>query len=156
MSWPEKRIWPLSGIRWPASWLMKVVLPAPFGPITAWVSPERTSRLMPSLARSAPKDFLSSETASSGSVTASLENAGQAALEEKHREHQQRPEVDLPVLGPVRQQVLDQQQREGPEQRPGARSHAAEDHHEHDLARARPVHVVRREEVGVIGEQRAR
>src|SRR5688572_3243066 len=137
MSSPAKVMRPLSGRRLPASWLMKVVLPAPFGPITACVSPGCTSKLMPSLARSAPNDFLSSETRRSASVTASFEKPGESALEEQHRQHQQRPEVELPVLGPVRQGVLEQQQGERPEQRSGAGAHAAEDHREHDFARAR-------------------
>src|SRR5688572_8425430 len=127
MSSPANTIRPLSGGRLPASWLMKVVLPAPFGPMTACVSPGSTSKLMPSLARSAPKLFLRSFTSRSASVMA-REKTGEAALEEQHRQHQERPEVDLPVLGPVRQQVLEQQQGEGSEQRSGARAHAAEDH----------------------------
>src|SRR5690349_22121016 len=97
MSSPAKMIRPASGSRLPASWLMKVVLPAPFGPITAWVSPSRTSKSMPSVARSAPKFFTSPRTSSIGLV----QDAGQAAAEEDHREHEQRPEPYLPVLGPA-------------------------------------------------------
>src|SRR6267142_5038792 len=104
MSSPAKRMRPLSGRRLPASWPMKVVLPAPFGPMMACVSPSRTSRSMPSLARSAPKLFVSPLTSSIGLV----EDPRQAAAEEDHREDQQRAEDHLPVLRPAREQVLQQ------------------------------------------------
>src|SRR5258707_15061971 len=110
---PAKAMRPLSGRRLPASWPMKVVLPAPFGPMMACVSPSRTSRSMPSLARSAPKLLVSPLTSSIGLV----EHARQAATEEDHREDQQRPEDHLPMLGPAREQILHQQQREGAEHR---------------------------------------
>src|SRR5262245_5333705 len=111
MSAPAKRTVPESGRKLPASWLMKVVLPAPFGPITACVSPSTTSKSMPSLARSAPNCFVSPRTSSIGLV----EHAGKAALEEDHREHEQRAEHHLPVLGPALQHLLDDEQGEGSE-----------------------------------------
>src|SRR5512138_618339 len=128
MSVPAKRIVPESGLRFPASWLMKVVLPAPFGPITACVSPSATSKSMPSLARRAPNCLVSPRTSSIGLV----EHAGEAALEEDDREHEQRAEHDLPVLGPALQHLLDEDQHEGPDDRPGGARHAAEDDHEHE------------------------
>jgi len=45
---------PVSGRRFPASWLMSVVLPAPLGPMIACVSPSRTSSVTWSVAFSAP------------------------------------------------------------------------------------------------------
>src|SRR5512138_1480314 len=135
MSVPAKRIVPESGLRFPASWLMKVVLPAPFGPITACVSPSATSKSMPSLARSAPNCFVSPRTSSIGLV----EHAGEAALEENHREHQQRAEHHLPVLGPALEHLLDEEQRERADHRPGGARHAAQDHHEHEIARLLPA-----------------
>src|SRR5438270_13987868 len=102
MSSPPKTIRPASGRSSPASWPMKVVLPAPLGPITACVSPSRTSKSMPSLARSAPKLFVRPRTSS----TRTLEHAGEAALEEDDGKHQQRPEDRLPVLGPAFQDLL--------------------------------------------------
>src|SRR3954470_10562002 len=106
MSEPAKRTVPESGRRLPASWLMKVVLPAPFGPITACVSPSATSKSMPSLARSAPNCFVSARTSSIGFE----EHSGEAALEEDPREHEQRAEHDLPVLRPAFQRLLDDKQ----------------------------------------------
>src|SRR3954466_4059041 len=122
MSSPAKAMRPASGRRLPASWPMKVVLPAPFGPITACVSPSATSKSMPSLARSAPNCFVSARTSSIGLV----EHAGEAALEEDHREDEQRAEHDLPVLRPAFQRLLDDKQGEGADDRPCGARHAAE------------------------------
>src|SRR5689334_14175451 len=128
---PANVMRPPSGRRFPASWPMKVVLPAPFGPMIACVSPSRTSKSMPSVARSAPKLFVSFRTSSIGFV----EDAGEAAPEEEDRKDEQRAEDHLPVLGPAREQVLEEEQREGAEHRSCRARHAAEDHHEHDVAR---------------------
>src|SRR5688572_8322936 len=97
MSSPANEMRPASGRRLPASWPMKVVLPAPLGPITACVSPSATSKSMPSLARRAPK-FLDSFSTVSRLFIAAEENARQAALEEDHRQHQQRSEDHVVVL----------------------------------------------------------
>src|SRR2546427_11505396 len=154
MSSPAKRTRPRSGRRLPASWLISVVLPAPFGPMMAWVSPSRTSRLTSSLASSAPKLFVRPRTSSRALFILAEEQSREAAPEEEHRQHQQRTQDQLPVLRPARERVLDQEQREGAEHRPDDTPHAAEDHHEHELARARPVHELGREVRGVIDEQR--
>src|SRR5918999_3338873 len=100
MSVPAKRTLPASGSRLPASWLMKVVLPAPFGPITACVSPSRTSKSMPSHARSAPKVLVKPRTSSIGFV----QDPCEAAPEEDHGKNQQWPEHHLPVLRPALQE----------------------------------------------------
>src|SRR5260221_11306591 len=140
MSSPAKRTRPRSGRRLPASWLISVVLPAPFGPMMAWVSPSRTSRLTSSHASSAPKLFARPLTSSSILFIPAEEKSPEAAPQEKHRQHQQRPEDQLPVLRPTRDSVLDQQEREGAEHLPGGARNAPDDHHEHQLARARPRH----------------
>src|SRR5918999_5379659 len=151
MSVPAKRTLPASGSRLPASWLMKVVLPAPFGPITACVSPSRTSKSMPSHARSAPKVLVKPRTSSIGLV----EDAGEAAPEENHREHEERPQNHLPVLGPALQDLLDDEQHEGAEHRPRGARHAAEDHHEHDVARLLPAHQAGDDVVRMVRVERA-
>src|SRR3954471_22473522 len=96
MSSPAKRMRPESGRRLPASWAMNVVLPAPFGPMIACVSPSATARLTPSVARSAPKVFCRLSPTSSGLVN----QAGEAAEKEDPRHEEQRAEDALPVLGP--------------------------------------------------------
>src|SRR2546421_1926067 len=152
MSSPPKTMLPASGRRLPASWPMKVVWPAPFGPMTACVSPSRTSRSMPSLARSAPKLFLNPRTSSIGFI----EDTRQAPAEEDHREDKERPEDHLPVLGPAREQVLHQEQGKGAEHRSGGARHAAEEHHEHHVAGLLPAHQARGDVVGMVAVQRAR
>src|SRR5918911_1075341 len=127
---PAKVMRPLSGRMLPASWPMNVVLPAPFGPMMAWVSPSRTSRSMPSVARSAPKFFVSLRTSSIGLV----EDARQSAAEEDHREDQERPHQDLPVLDPALlleaeeglQDLFAEKEGKGAEHRPRRRRHAAQ------------------------------
>src|SRR5436190_12612383 len=151
MSSPAKKMRPLSGTRLPASWLMKVVLPAPFGPMMAWVSPSRTARSMPSVARSAPKALTRLRTSSIGAP----ENSGEAALEEDHRQDEQRPQDHLPVLGPALEQLFQQDQRKGPQHRPRGARDAAEDHHEHEIAGLDPAHQAGRDVVGVVGVKRA-
>src|SRR5947207_6556446 len=94
---PANTMRPLSGRRLPASWPMKVVLPAPFGPMMPCVSPSRTSKSMPSVARSAPKLFVSCRTSSIGFV----EDPRQPAAEEDDAEDQGRAHQHLPVLDPV-------------------------------------------------------
>src|SRR5438128_2920797 len=151
MSWPANTMRPASGRRLPASWPMKVVLPAPFGPMMACVSPSRTSRSMPSLARSAPKLFVSPLTSSIGLV----EDPRQAAAEKDHRKNEERSEDHLPVLGPSREQILYQEQRKGAEHRSGGARHAAEDHHEHHVAGLLPAHQARRDVVRMVAVERA-
>src|SRR6185503_12597152 len=153
MSSPAKRTRPRSGRRLPASWLIRVVLPAPFGPMMAWVSPSRISRLTSSLASSAPKLFVRPRTSRILFILAE-EQPREAAPEKKHRQHQERAQDELPVLRPARERILDQQERKGAEHRPGDAPHAAEDHHEHEFARARPVHELGRKVGGLVDEQR--
>src|SRR5487761_2252313 len=108
---PANRIVPASGCRSPESCPMKVVLPAPFGPITACVSPSSRSKSMLSLARSAPKDLHSPRASRSASATApSGQQAGQAARGGQTCEHEERAEDDLPVLGPAREHVREDEE----------------------------------------------
>src|SRR5262245_25492643 len=142
-----KWIKPASDRRSPASWPMSVVLPAPLGPMIACVSPGATSRSMPSLASRPPKRLMRPRTASNASAIARLgtrDEAEQAALREQHDEDQDGPEHDLPVRGQRREQVLEEQQHDRADHGTEQGAHAAEDHHEHDLARAGPGHEVGR------------
>src|SRR6185436_93599 len=159
MSSPAKRMLPPSGSSMPASWPMSVVLPAPFGPMMASVSPSRTSRSTPSVARSAPKLFVRARTSSIGLA----EDAGEAAAEEDDREDEQRAHDDLPVLDPALRlqaekrldQLLAEKEGERADHGPGGRRHAAEDHHEHQVARLLPGHQARGDVVGVVAVKRA-
>ena len=61
---PPSRITPWSGWCTPASTLIIVLLPAPFSPTSAWISPARSSKSTPSSARTPGKDFVSPRTSS--------------------------------------------------------------------------------------------
>jgi hypothetical protein len=54
MSLPSKRMAPPSLVAMPDSWWMSVVLPAPFGPMTACSSPGSTSSVTSLVTRRAP------------------------------------------------------------------------------------------------------
>src|SRR5215472_817606 len=116
MSSPAKRTSPRSGRTSPASWPISVVFPAPFGPMIACVSPRRTSRSMPSLARSAPKRFTKLRI-SRMLIMLAQHQAGEPAPEKEHREHEQGTQDDLPVHRPAREQVLEDEQRKGAQHR---------------------------------------
>src|SRR5881296_1183056 len=155
---PANRIVPASGGRSPESWPISVVLPAPFGPMIASVSPSATSRSTPSVATRPPKRLVSPRTASSVSATGDA-GAGQQAEETapgvEDDEDEQRAEHDLPVHRPRREHVLEEQEGDGAEHRAVQRAHAAEDDHDHDLAGARPVHVARRQVLALVRQQGA-
>src|SRR3989440_16097 len=156
---PANRIVPASGARSPESWPISVVLPAPLGPMIASVSPSATSRSTPSVATRPPKRLVRPRTASSGSAIA-RDRAGQqapeAAARVEHDEDEQRTQDDLPVHRPRGEDVLEQEEDDGAEDGAVQRAHAAEDHHDHDVARAGPVHVAGRQILGLVGEQRPR
>src|SRR4051812_29688423 len=130
---------PLSGLISPTSWPISVVLPAPFGPITACNSPAGTANVMPSEAVTPPKRLLKPSMARSVSATAAPEQSIDAAARVKHDNEKQRSKHDLPILrsadGRVaherprckadhgRQCLLQRKQRHRPQHRPERRTH---------------------------------
>src|SRR5215475_3591879 len=103
MSSPPKPIRPASGVSNPEIWLISVVLPAPFGPITACSSPGRTSSVTSSVTRRPPKLLARFSMRRTASATAySPQSRGepdQPAAREHGDQDQKRSEDDLPVLG---------------------------------------------------------
>src|SRR5581483_3780393 len=67
ISLPSKRHWPRFGLSKPVSRLNSVVLPAPFGPISAVIAPRCTSRWSTSTATRPPKLRCTPSATSSGS-----------------------------------------------------------------------------------------
>src|SRR5262252_9680716 len=146
MSLPPKRTWPASGTSSPVSWPIKVVLPAPFGPMIACSSPRSTASEMRSEATTPPNRLVNPSISSSGSAMVGsgdesgaartvrngrpLEQAGDAAARKQHDQQQQGAENDLPVLGDAGQELFQHQQADGAEQRAERGAHAAE--HDHD------------------------
>src|SRR4051812_11999688 len=89
----------------PESRLVSVDLPAPFGPITAWMRPRHKSTETPFTAASPPKRlvrFFACSTASlmPGLLAArqALHQAEQAARREQHHGNHEEPHPQLPVL----------------------------------------------------------
>src|SRR3990172_11376563 len=90
ISTPSKTIFPDVERNSPDSWATRVVLPAPFGPITAWTSAWPISRSMSELAAIPPKCFVRPLTLRSGSVTgpaflAQQERINAAPVEQDHQ-----------------------------------------------------------------------
>src|SRR5438445_8870767 len=81
MSRPSKRIAPASLPRLPEIWPIRVVLPAPFGPISACTSPRFTSSVTSSVATTPPKRF---ERFFSSSMLLPREHARDALGSEEH------------------------------------------------------------------------
>src|SRR3954453_4498058 len=159
ISWPANAMRPASGTIRPEIWLIKVVLPAPFGPITACSSPGITSRVTSSVTRKPPKFFERFAMRKTGSATDDspqpLGDADQAAAREHREQHEQRPENHLPVLVQAREPFLGEQERGRADDRAGERAHAAEDHHDEQVAGALPRHVGGADEVGRVAKQEA-
>src|SRR5690348_10163167 len=105
MSAPRNRTCPAVGARNPVTRLNRVVLPAPFGPISPTISPSRTSNDTPSTARSPPKVRDSPETSSTApppeqwTAGPSREHRAEYAAREIRRdEDEDRAVEEQPVL----------------------------------------------------------
>src|SRR5262249_16028012 len=99
MSRPANHTRPWSGAISPASSPISVVLPAPFGPITACSTPSGIANVISSEATTRPKRLVRPSIASSASVTAgSFQEPIDAAAREQHHHEKERPEHDRPVF----------------------------------------------------------
>src|SRR6185437_3581934 len=162
MSRPRKRMVPESGARPPVSWLTRVVLPAPLGPIRAWISPCFTSIETSSVASRPPK-CLASRSVTSSSVMAEAQQRGDAAFGVERDDHQEGAEHDLPVLAPALVQeveaglerFLQHEEGERAVQRTEAHADAAQHDHHDQVARLHPRHHGRRDVGALVGEQDA-
>src|SRR5215217_5940810 len=108
---PATRICPEPGAMSPEIWWIRVVLPAPLGPMIAWSSPGMTSRLTSSVTTSAPNALRNRRSSRSGSaMTASPEEPHDPAASEEDHQDQERAEDHLPVLGQPRELLLEKQE----------------------------------------------
>src|SRR5215471_9667556 len=152
---------PESGVSWPLSWAISVVLPAPFGPITACSSPSGILRMRSSVATMPPKRLARFSMRNKSVIVASVmahlaEQTVDAAARKQNDQQQQRPEDDLPIFSDAGQHFFQDQQGHRAEQRAKCRAHAAEDDHDDEITRTRPIHHRRADEIGMIGKQRPR
>src|SRR5579883_1045591 len=163
MSRPSKWMVPESGRTLPVSWPTSVVLPAPLGPISAWISPASTSIETSSVATRPPKRFTRLEVESSGSVIGAPEQRIDAAARMERHQDQHRAEHDLPVFAPTLvhqvedrlQELLEREEGDGAPQRPVERADAAQHDDDDEVARLHPRHHGGRDVGAVIGEQDA-
>src|SRR5215467_1959275 len=99
MSRSAKRMRPESGAISPVSCPIRVLLPAPFGPMMACNSPGGMASEMPSEATTPPKCLVRLSIKRSASATArALQETVDAAARKQHHQEEQRPEYDLPVF----------------------------------------------------------
>src|SRR5690242_4652560 len=161
MSRPSTTTRPAVGCRWPVMRLNSVDLPAPFGPITAAISPSATTRSTSLTARKPPNDlerpFTSStlhldagrlgtgyfRTGGALPLAAQPRIAGRHATDdpagESEQEHEQdHPQHERPVLGIGRGLLVQQHERRGADHRPPEMLDATQDGHDHDLGGFRP------------------
>src|SRR6185295_8725383 len=160
MSRPAKTIEPASGLSRPEIWLISVVLPAPFGPITACSSPGMMSRLRSSVTTSPPKLLCSLARRSNGSATSQpprqfAADADETAAREQHDQYQDGTEDHLPMLGEAREPLLGQEVCGRADDRAMQRAQPAEQHHHDQFTRALPGHVGGADEFGGIGKEKA-
>src|SRR5499426_3903482 len=136
MSRPSKRMCPASGPSAPVTRLKNVVLPAPFGPMIAWIPPASTGRSSFERTTSLPKLRESPSTASSGTLTAQREPGQQGRVEqplrphEHHGQHEKAVEDLAPVLHPAQELGQHGEDRRAGDRAPEA-GETAEDRVEH-------------------------
>src|SRR5256714_13256859 len=165
MSAPLKMMRPLSVASTPAIWPISVVLPAPFGPISACTSPRVTSKVTSSVATTPPKRLL---TPRSSSMAAPSEEAGNT-LGRQHDDRQQhdahreagmvlvvRRELREPDDAVVGDQMLEAEEHRGADDAAPEGADAAQDHHDHQRAGLDPVKQARADIARLVGDQRAR
>src|SRR2546421_10141306 len=110
MSRPANRMLPAFGSSCPVSWLISVVLPAPFGPMIACNSPRATSSETLSVATMPPNRRTSFSTRSKGSATMQPpQQPVNAAASEQHDQKQQRTHDQRPVFRDLRQEFFQHQ-----------------------------------------------
>src|SRR5713101_8813272 len=140
MSAPARRTVPECGSSCPVSWLISVVLPAPFGPMIACNSPRATSSETLSVATMPPNRRTRFSTQSKGSATTQPpQQAKNAAAPEQHDQQQQRTHDERPVFRDLRQKLFEQEINDCADHRAEQRAHAAEDNHHHQVTGAGPV-----------------
>src|SRR5574342_726210 len=144
---PRWKMAPLVAGRSPESRLMRVDLPAPLGPMSAWNRPRWTSRETSLTAERPPKRLHSARDASAasdmerlprGRLPEAVGDPGQAAGKEDHQQDDGGPEEELPALGERLEEFLEQHEGEGPGHPAAEAPQAAEDQHQERVARLVP------------------
>src|SRR5262245_18861950 len=159
MSRPLSTTAPASGRRCPVIKLKNVVLPAPLGPMMAAICPGFTRRLTPATAWNPSKALRTSRTSSTGHPPqpppAGIQRAHDAAGEHEEQHDEDRPQHERPVLGVRGDLLVEDQKDQRAYGRPPEMPHPAQDGHDEDLGRFRPVGEVREQAAVVDAEEPA-
>src|SRR5438067_10917140 len=116
--------------------LKNVDLPAPFGPMSARISPRASANDTPSTARTPPnarRTLSTSSTAGVSATPARSEHAEDPAGEYEHDDHEDDAEHELPVLRVARDHRVEQLVERGAQRRAGQGLNAAEQHQDDRL-----------------------
>src|SRR5262245_7655077 len=153
------------------SMIQVVDVPAPFGPMTARISPRSTVRSTSSTATSAPNRRTSRLHSSSGTgrllaavrvgrlrlgAGPAREHAPDALRRENDEGHEDRAEDERPQIGHLGELMLEEDEGHAAEDRADQRARSAHDHHDEDAARGEPEEQFGRGEAGKGGVERAR
>src|SRR3954468_8253154 len=145
-----RKISPLVGFNSPDSRLTSVVLPAPFGPITAWISPMASSSDTSFTATRPPKRLVNPAVRS---AISDMTMRRQNAIDERlHAARKRQYDCDddqslgeLPVLGDTFEPLLQAHHDDGADQRRRDTALTAEHHHHQRNRRLVPAKHLRRD-----------
>src|SRR5665647_2472659 len=148
MSMPHRVIWPELGGKSPESRLVRVDLPAPLGPITAWIRSRQRLSETPSTAASPPKRLVNCWAESSTSnnapapvLTQSSGQTKQATRRKQYHQHNKDADPKLPMFTQIDsadlRQILEHLQHifkgECAHDGTGKVAHAAQNHHQNSV-----------------------
>src|SRR5260221_8417439 len=122
----------------PESRLSSVDLPAPLGPMTAWISPRSNASETESTAASAPKRRDKADVSRSGSATRASQQAGEPARQEEHYRDHESADDRVPVRRHLLAVVLHEAEQERAQRRPVERALPAQEHRHQQQARLAP------------------
>src|SRR5207302_6110055 len=150
---PAKTTSPACGFSTLVIRLNSVDLPAPFGPMTARISPGSSCMSSASTAMSAPKRRVSPLHSSSGMASS---QKSQDSLREEHDEgDEDRAEDERPQVRHLRQLMLEEHEEQRAEHRADERARAADHHHDEHVAGSEPEEELRRGVAREAGVERA-
>src|SRR6266567_3625783 len=145
----------------PVTRLKRVLLPAPLGPIRAWMLPSSTARSTRSTATRPPKRMV---TLSSSRIAMLIPGAGRVPpdgaqqepgeVDPAHQADEQGAVDQHPVVGHEAEEFGRRREHPGPDYRAGDAPQAAEDHHAQDIDRFEEAEIGRVDvahEMGVEG-----
>src|SRR3989475_550736 len=140
---PRNATRPASAASWPVRMLKNVVFPAPFGPMSARISPRGNSKETPSPARRPPSVWRPPPTPSTTPAPAPLRHDTEEPARTREPQRDQNPaEDELPVLRVPGDEGVERRVHGGAERGAAERLDAAEEHHHQRLDRHRHAEIV--------------